>query len=53
MKLGFVSAIFPELPIEAVLAFARAEGFACIEIPCASRSRTTHSAGRSQAGSVQ
>lgn len=34
MKLGFVSAIFPELPLEAILAFARAEGFACIEAMC-------------------
>ena len=34
MKLGFVSAIFPELPLDRVLAFARAEGFACIEAMC-------------------
>lgn len=34
MKLGFVSAIFPELPLDRVLAFARTEGFACIEAMC-------------------
>ena len=34
MKLGFVSAILPELPLEQVLAFARAEGFACVEAMC-------------------
>ena len=34
MKLGFVSAIFPELPLDRVLAFARDEGFACIEAMC-------------------
>jgi sugar phosphate isomerase/epimerase len=34
MKLGFVSAILPELSLEQVLAFARAEGFACIEAMC-------------------
>jgi len=34
MKLGFVSAIFPELPLDRVLAFARDEGFACIEVMC-------------------
>ena len=34
MKLGFVSAILPELPLEQVLAFARDEGFACVEIMC-------------------
>ncbi|MGA2863640.1 MAG: sugar phosphate isomerase/epimerase family protein [Verrucomicrobiota bacterium] len=34
MKLGFVSAILPELTLEQVLAFAREEGFACVEIMC-------------------
>jgi sugar phosphate isomerase/epimerase len=34
MKLGFVSAIVPELSLNEVLAFARAEGFACIEAMC-------------------
>ncbi|HEY2953078.1 MAG TPA: sugar phosphate isomerase/epimerase family protein [Verrucomicrobiae bacterium] len=34
MKLGFVSAIVPELPLDQVLAFARDEGFACVEAMC-------------------
>lgn len=34
MKLGFVSAIFPELPLDEVLAFAAAEGFHCVEAMC-------------------
>ncbi len=34
MKLGFVSAVLPELPLDQVLAFARAEGFACVEAMC-------------------
>jgi sugar phosphate isomerase/epimerase len=34
MKLGFVSAILPELPLEDVLAFARIERFSCIEAMC-------------------
>jgi len=34
MKLGFVSAIFPDLSLEQVLAFACDEGFACIEVMC-------------------
>ena len=34
MKLGFVSAILPELTLDQVLAFARAEGFGCIEAMC-------------------
>jgi sugar phosphate isomerase/epimerase len=34
MKLGFVSAIVPELSLEQVLAFARDEGFACVEVMC-------------------
>jgi sugar phosphate isomerase/epimerase len=34
MKLGFVSAIVPELSLEQVLAFARDEGFACVEAMC-------------------
>jgi sugar phosphate isomerase/epimerase len=39
MKLGFVSAILPELPLEDVLAFAGAEGFACVELMCWPRGR--------------
>lgn len=34
LKLGFVSAILPELPLEEVLTFAAAEGFACVEAMC-------------------
>jgi sugar phosphate isomerase/epimerase len=34
MKLGFVSAILPELCLEEVLAFASAENFPCVEIMC-------------------
>ena len=34
MKLGFVSAILPELNLEELLTFAHAEGFACIEPMC-------------------
>src|SRR5256884_2005480 len=34
MHLGFVSAILPELNLEQVLAFARAERFACVEAMC-------------------
>ncbi len=34
MKLGFVSAILPELGLEEVLAFASAEGFECVELMC-------------------
>ena len=34
MKLGLVSAILPELSLEQVLAFAREEGFACLEAMC-------------------
>jgi sugar phosphate isomerase/epimerase len=34
MKLGFVSAILPELSLDEVLAFAAAEGFSCVEIMC-------------------
>ena len=34
MKLGFVSAIVPELSLEAVLALARDEGFGCVEVMC-------------------
>lgn len=34
MKLGFVSAILPELSLEEVLDFAAAEGFACVELMC-------------------
>lgn len=34
MKLGFVSAILPELSLEQVLTFARDEGFSCVEAMC-------------------
>jgi len=34
MKLGFVSAILPDLSLEEVAEFASAEGFACVELMC-------------------
>lgn len=34
MKLGFVSAILPELSLDEVLAFAREERLACVEVMC-------------------
>jgi sugar phosphate isomerase/epimerase len=34
MQLGFVTAILADLPFEEVLAFAAAEGFACVEPMC-------------------
>ena len=34
MKLGFVTAILPELNLNQVLDFAAAERFACIEVMC-------------------
>ena len=34
MKLGFVSAILPDLNLEEVLAFAAAQKFACVELMC-------------------
>ena len=34
MKLGFVSAIFPDLSLGEVFDFAAAEGFACVEVMC-------------------
>ena len=34
MKLGFVSAVLPELSLDEVLAFAAAEDFGCIEVAC-------------------
>jgi sugar phosphate isomerase/epimerase len=34
MKLGFVSAIVPEMTLEEVLAFARDEKYACVEVMC-------------------
>lgn len=34
MKLGFVSAILPDLSLSDVLAFAAAEGYACVEAMC-------------------
>ncbi len=34
MKLGFVTAILPDLTLEEVVAFAAAEGYDCIEVMC-------------------
>jgi sugar phosphate isomerase/epimerase len=34
MKLGFVSAILPDLSLEEVIQFASTEGFACVELMC-------------------
>jgi len=34
MKLGFLSAIVPDLSLEEVIAFASAEGFECVELAC-------------------
>ncbi|NLH15520.1 MAG: sugar phosphate isomerase/epimerase [Phycisphaerae bacterium] len=34
MKLGFVSAILPDLSLEEVVDFASKEGFACVELMC-------------------
>ncbi len=34
MQLGFVSAILGDLSLEEVMAFARDEGFACVEVMC-------------------
>ncbi|OHB73822.1 MAG: AP endonuclease [Planctomycetes bacterium RBG_13_63_9] len=34
MKLGFVSAILPDLSLQEVVAFASAERFACVELMC-------------------
>src|SRR5438105_5498559 len=34
MQLGFVSAIFPDLNLDEVLAFAADEGFGCVELMC-------------------
>jgi sugar phosphate isomerase/epimerase len=34
MKLGFVTAILPELSLEEILRFAREENFACVEVMC-------------------
>lgn len=34
MQLGFVSAILGDLSLEQVLAFARSEGFGCVELMC-------------------
>jgi sugar phosphate isomerase/epimerase len=39
MQIGFFSAILPELSLEEVLAFAAAEGFACVEVACWPRAR--------------
>ncbi len=34
MKLGFMSAILPDLSLEEVISFASSEGFTCVEIMC-------------------
>ena len=34
MRLGFASAILPDLSLDEVLGFAREEGFACVELMC-------------------
>jgi len=34
VKLGFVSAIFPDLSLEEVLKFASEQGFSCVELMC-------------------
>lgn len=34
MKLGFVSAILPDLPLEEVVAFASETGYCCVELMC-------------------
>jgi sugar phosphate isomerase/epimerase len=34
MKLGFVSAILPDLSLEEVVQFASSEGFSCVELMC-------------------
>src|SRR5215471_15702714 len=34
MKLGFVSAILPDLSLEEVLAFGKAAGYRCVELMC-------------------
>ena len=34
MKLGFVTAILPDLPFEDVVAFASETGYACVEVMC-------------------
>jgi sugar phosphate isomerase/epimerase len=34
MKLGFVSAILPDLPLSEVLAFAAETGYSCVELMC-------------------
>jgi sugar phosphate isomerase/epimerase len=39
VKLGFVSAILPDHTLAEVAAFARAEGFACVELMCWPRGR--------------
>jgi sugar phosphate isomerase/epimerase len=39
MKLGFVSAIFPDLELEDVLKFAKGAGYSCVELMCWPRGR--------------
>jgi sugar phosphate isomerase/epimerase len=41
MKLGFVSAILPDLDLEEVLQFAGAEGFECVELMCWPKEKAT------------
>lgn len=41
MKLGFVSAILPDLSLEQVLNFAREEGYDCVEVLCWPKGKAT------------
>ena len=41
MQLGFVSAILPDLSLEEVFAFARGEGYSCVEVMCWPSGRAT------------
>ena len=34
MKLGFVTAILPDLSLEEIIEFAASEGFSCVEVMC-------------------
>ena len=34
MKLGFASAIFPDLSLQQVVEFASSSGFSCVELMC-------------------
>jgi len=41
MKLGFVSAILPDLPLRKVVDFASEEGFSCVELMCWPKGKAT------------